>query len=214
MEEQRCREKLIAVTLDLCARQGYEATTIDQITTAAGVASGDFSRYFASKDAVIISLVDDVLHATAAALAQVQKDTDPTEALLIATTEVLTAIFDGRGVMTRDRMLAMAHIVTSTRDLQKQASAIRKQILTQGLAERMRVDPHNRRVQRAVTMWSAIAAGLYSGRQSMPAGYDPRRDDSLPERMIARLAETFVDVMGRAPATKPDRRGYEGRPDA
>ena len=43
---------------------------------------------------------------------------------------------------------------------------------------------------------------VYIGRQYMPADYDPRHDDRLPERMIARLAETFEEVMGQAPRKK------------
>jgi hypothetical protein len=53
-------------------------------------------------------------------------------------------------------------IVTATRDLQKQASARRKQVLTQALADRMGVSPEDHRVRRAVTMWSAIVAGAYT----------------------------------------------------
>jgi AcrR family transcriptional regulator len=139
--QRQRREKLIATTLGLCAKQGYECTTVDQIAAAAGITPREFTRYFASKDAVIMSLVNDLLQATVAALAHVDADTDSTEALLIATTEMLTAIIEGCGVMTRDRMLAMAHIITTTRDLQKQASATRKQVLTQGLAHASRSAP-------------------------------------------------------------------------
>ena len=39
MAEKHDREKLIDVALDLCIRQGYEATTIDQIAAAVGVTS-------------------------------------------------------------------------------------------------------------------------------------------------------------------------------
>ncbi|MBW0019584.1 MAG: hypothetical protein JO236_18830, partial [Mycobacterium sp.] len=126
-------------------------------------------------------------------------DTEPTEALMIATAEMLNAIINGRGVMTRERMLAMGLIVTSNLDLQKQASAARKQLLTAGLAKRMRVDPQNHRVQHAVTMWSAIAAGVYINRRYLPPDYDPQHDEQLPERTLARLAETFDQVMGQAP---------------
>lgn len=147
-----------------------------------------------------MSLVEDLLYATIAALADVHTDVEPTEALLIATREMLTAITQGGGVMTSDRMLAMARVVASSRDLQQLASAARRQVLAQGLAERFGVDPHNQRVQRAITRWSAIAAGLYIGRQYMPAGYDPLHDDQLPERIGSRLAETFDQVMGQAPS--------------
>jgi hypothetical protein len=52
---------------------------------------------------------------------------------------------------------------------------------------------------RAVTIWSAIAAGAYIGQLHMPPNYDPRHDDWLSERMVANLSETFAEVMGEAP---------------
>src|ERR1700744_2043706 len=200
--QRDCRERLIDATLSLCTRCGYEATSIDQIAAAADLASDDFARYFASKDAVLMSIVEDLLHATAAALTNVDPAASPEQSLLIATTEVLTGAIDGRGVITRDRLLATAQIFTAHPNLRKQASLARKRVLTQALADRMGVAAGNRRVRQAVTMWSAIVAGSYLGRHSMADHYDPHHDDQLVERMTAELAATFADVMGQAP--KPD----------
>jgi AcrR family transcriptional regulator len=197
--QKKCRERLVDVTLDLCTDQGYDAATVDQIAAAADVTRSEFERYFATKDAVIMSIVDDLLHATATALKDVKADIAPEHALLIATIEVLGAIIDGRGVITLHRMLAVARIVTGTSHLQKQASAARRRVLSQALADRMGVGSQDRRVQRAATMWSAIAAGAYIGQLHMPPHYDPRNDDLLPQRMIASLSDTFAEVMGEAP---------------
>ena len=197
--QKKCRERLVDVTLDLCTDQGYDAATVDQIAAAADVTRSEFERYFATKDAVIVSIVDDLLHATATALRDVTADIAPEHALLIATIEVLGAIIDGRGVITLHRMLATGRIVTGTSHLQKQASAARRRVLSQALADRMGVGSQDRRVQRAATMWSAIAAGAYIGQLHMPPHYDPRNDDLLPQRMIASLSDTFAEVMGEAP---------------
>ena|SRR5271169_3524771 len=105
---RECREQLIDAALSLCIRCGYEATTIDQIAAAAGVTPPEFVRYFASKDAVLMSIVEDLLHAIAAALTNVDAAASPEQSLLIATTEVVTGAIDGRGVITRDRLLAIA----------------------------------------------------------------------------------------------------------
>ena len=101
-------------------------------------------------------------------------------------------------------MLTMGRVVTSTSHLQQQVSAVRKRVLTQALAGRMGFDSQDRRVQRAVTMWSAIAAGAYIGRLHMPSNYAPRQDDWLSERMVANLSETFAEVMGEAPWQEDD----------
>jgi len=194
-----CRERLIDATLNLCIRCGYETTTIDQIAAEAEVPTADFARHFGTKDAVLLCIVEDLLHATAAALKNVDAAAGPEQALLLATTEVLTAISGGRGVITLDRMLAMAQIVTANPDLRKQASLIRKQVLTQALADWVGVGAEDRRVRHAVTKWSAIAAGAYVGAGSMGDHYDPRQDDQLMERGIAELTASFADVMGDDP---------------
>ena len=92
-----------------------------------GLAPPEFARFFASKDAAAAA---------------------PEQALLIAATEVLIAITHGRGVISRDRMLAMAEIVTAHPNLRKQASSTRKRVLTQALADRLGVAAENRRAPR------------------------------------------------------------------
>jgi len=88
------RERIRGSALRLFREQGYDATTVDQIAAAADVTPADFERHFATKDAAIMSVVDDPLQATAAALGDVKADVDPEHALLIATIELLGAIID------------------------------------------------------------------------------------------------------------------------
>ena len=47
------RERLYEAALALFRTQGYEATTVAQITQRAGLAKGTFFNYFATKDAVL-----------------------------------------------------------------------------------------------------------------------------------------------------------------
>lgn len=196
MAEQDCRDRLIDATLNLGVRFGYESTSIDQIAACAGATPPEFVRYFATKDAVVMSIVDDLVQATAAALKHVDAAASPEHALLTATTEVMTAIVDGRGVITRERMLAMSEIMTTQPDLRKQASRIRKPVLTQALADRLGVAVENRRVRQAVTVWSAIASGAYVSRSTMADHYDPGLDDQLKGRMVVELTASFTEVMG------------------
>ena len=105
-----CRERLIDATLNLCVRCGYETTTIDQIAAAAEATPSEFLRYFATKDAVLLCIVEDLLHATAAALANVDAAASPEQALLLATTEVVTGV--GGADPTEER--AFRDLVAST----------------------------------------------------------------------------------------------------
>lgn len=47
------RERIYEAALNLFRAQGYESTTVDQITRQAGLAKGTFFNYFATKDAVL-----------------------------------------------------------------------------------------------------------------------------------------------------------------
>jgi AcrR family transcriptional regulator len=50
---QRNREALIAAAIDLFTANGYEQTTVEQISTAAGVAPRTFFHHFAAKEDIL-----------------------------------------------------------------------------------------------------------------------------------------------------------------
>lgn len=52
------RDELLDVALELCATVGFEAMSVEQITTTAGVAKGTFYHYFSSKQDLMWQLVD------------------------------------------------------------------------------------------------------------------------------------------------------------
>jgi len=204
MAETHDRERLIDVALDLYIMQGYEATTIDQIGAAGGVTSHAVGHYFATKDAIILSIVDDIIVAVATELARIPPQTSPPEALLAANTAVISDIADGAGVITRERLQALAHILTASMDLRKTASALGKQVLSVALAERMGVGPEDPRVRQAVIIRSAVIAAAYNFDRGGRVRLDPRNDGRVPELMVERLNDTFTHITGRAPA-RPHR---------
>jgi hypothetical protein len=83
--------------------------------------------------------------------------------------------------------------------LHRTVSAARKRVITKPLADWMGVDPTNRRLQHALTMWSAVTASTYVGALEMPEGYESQRDSELQQRMIENLSQSFADVMGEGP---------------
>jgi AcrR family transcriptional regulator len=52
------RQRLMQVALRLFRNQGYDATTVEQITQAVGVAKGTFFNYFESKEAILPALAE------------------------------------------------------------------------------------------------------------------------------------------------------------
>lgn len=51
------REELLDAALDLCRTAGFDAMSVEQVTTAAGVAKGTFYHYFTSKADLLWQLV-------------------------------------------------------------------------------------------------------------------------------------------------------------
>lgn len=54
MARHAIREEVLRTAWTIFSRQGFEATTIDQIAAAAGMSRRTFFRYFASKDELMI----------------------------------------------------------------------------------------------------------------------------------------------------------------
>ncbi|MBB5037051.1 TetR/AcrR family transcriptional regulator [Prosthecobacter dejongeii] len=52
------RQRLVGATLGLMLRQGYAATTVDQICAEAGLTKGSFFHYFANKEAIARAALD------------------------------------------------------------------------------------------------------------------------------------------------------------
>ena len=63
----RTRARLQAVAMDLFVRQGFDATTVDQIAAAAGVSHMTFFRYFPTKESAVVEDPYDPLLADAVA---------------------------------------------------------------------------------------------------------------------------------------------------
>jgi len=71
------RAELTDVAMDLFLRQGFEATTVDEIAAAAGTSRRSLFRYFASKEAIIFERLQDLGEQVADALAQRPREEDP-----------------------------------------------------------------------------------------------------------------------------------------
>ncbi|MGU3500723.1 TetR/AcrR family transcriptional regulator [Mycobacterium sp. C31M] len=110
----RTRATLISTAAELCQRQGYDNTTVEQIAAAADVSPRTFSRYFPTKDAVVIAIVEETAAYVAAAMDVLPRDITEYEAMLRAH---LIALRPGPGGEQTDifrRMAALIQIVNSS----------------------------------------------------------------------------------------------------
>jgi AcrR family transcriptional regulator len=84
------RAELTDVALDLFLRQGFEATTMEEIAAAAGTSRRSLFRYFASKEAIIFDNLQELGEQLADALAERPRAEDPWTSLRRAFELVIT----------------------------------------------------------------------------------------------------------------------------
>jgi AcrR family transcriptional regulator len=166
-KKQRTREMLIDAALQLCDTQGYDRTTVDQIAAIADVSPRTFSRYFATKDAVILALIDEMSNTIAAELVRQPPEVSALDALMGATIDMIRASASAppHG-FTLERLKTISRIVSSSSALRMAASTFRKQSVTQTLAQRMGVRLDDRKLRLVVAVWVAIlmtALGDFGG---------------------------------------------------
>lgn len=78
------RAKLVAAARALLARQGAEATRIQEITDEADVGFGTFYNHFSSKEEIVEAVLSESLTSQAAALAAIEEIDDPAEVISAA----------------------------------------------------------------------------------------------------------------------------------
>lgn len=66
---RNARERLLDAALDVIRRQGYAATTVDDLCAAAGVTKGAFFHHFATKEQIAVAAADHWSTATGAVFA-------------------------------------------------------------------------------------------------------------------------------------------------
>ena len=185
-KKQRTRATLINSAVELCLEQGYDKTTVDQIA-AADVSSRTFSRYFATKDAVYMALLDALIQGVAAQLETIPLDVSPLRALRDAHLAVLGKVRSG-GVPGLDSngVALMLQVINSTTELKLAASEIQDPVVVRALADRMGVEPTSRQVRMVNAVWSAI---IVTGCGDLTP--DTAAGELGPELMASRISESY-----------------------
>ncbi|MDP9164902.1 MAG: TetR/AcrR family transcriptional regulator [Actinomycetota bacterium] len=186
----RTRAVLIDAAVELCLKQGYEQTTVEQIAVSADVSPRTFSRYFPTKDAVFLTLIDDYAHEVAIELESVDAGVGPLEAMRQAHVAVLTRVATRRvGRLTTDRIILMLRVINASDTLKQAVFEFQHDVTQVVLATRMGVDLDDRRRQLVNAIFSAtiVAAcgDLIADTETVRLG---------PMIMVHRLNEAFSHV--------------------
>lgn len=200
----RTRAILIDAAVGLCLRQGYEQTTVDQIAAAAEVSPRTYSRYFATKEAVFLTLLDDLSEQIAAELRRLPRGIGPVEALRTAHLAVLTKSAAGQiEGFTSDRVVLTLRVFNNADALRQSAFEFRSPAVLAALAELMGVGTDDRDLLLGLSVFNAIIIGacgdLVEDTDGMPLG---------PLLVIERLNQAcaqIVEFAGQMFATTPGR---------
>jgi AcrR family transcriptional regulator len=193
----RTRAMLIDAAIQLCLRQGFERTTVDQIAAIADVSPRTFSRYFPTKDAVVTAMLDETLERAAAELARQPADISHIEAMFRAYMAMYkntkTAPTTG---LTSDRLLATVRIVMTSPTLRHTAADFRPHAVSAALAQRMGVGLGDRRLKLVSAVWSAIIMTALGELASPVTDWDSMGVEEIVTRAEATYRE-FVAVTAK-----------------
>jgi AcrR family transcriptional regulator len=186
----RTRATLIDAAMDLCLRNGYESTTVEQIASAADVSPRTFSRYFATKDAVFLTLVEDYTHEVSIELEAVPLDVGPLEAMRQAHVAVLTRVASRQvGRLSTERIILMLRVINASDTLRRAAFEFRHHASEVIMAKRMGVDVEDRRRRLVGAIFSST---IVTACGDLIADTDTVRLG--PTVMVDRLNEAFGQV--------------------
>jgi AcrR family transcriptional regulator len=193
-KKQRTRALLMDAAIDLCNRQGFERTTVDQIAAVADVSPRTFSRYFATKEAVVLALIDDTVELAAAELTRQPANISHLEALFRAYVRMYRGTKTAApGGLTPERLLAAVRIIMSSPALRQAAAEFRLHAANVVLAKRMGVTVDDQRLKLVATVWAAI---IMTAQDDL--GPDTDWDQVTIDELVTRVEKAyteFVDII-------------------
>jgi AcrR family transcriptional regulator len=188
-KKMRTRTTLVDAAAELCLRQGYDNTTVDQIAAAADVSPRTFSRYFPTKVSVVAAITDDLDELMAEAMERLPGDITAYDALLTASLEVLSRR-DGVESPGFLRMAMLIRIINGSASYRASALALRHDVTNKAtmrvMARRMNVPVDDRAVTLVTDVWAVIFSDSFAGLGQ------PGHPEIEPEIVCERLAATVA----------------------
>lgn len=215
----RTRATLIETAAELCERQGFDKTTVEQIAAAADVSPRTFSRYFPTKEAVIFAIIEDTAAFVADELALLPTDINEFEAMLRAHLKAVQPGLDGRPTPIFHRMAALIRIVNSSASLAVTNIPYRQQQdhfpTVVAVAKRMGLPRDHDAVHLVLETWTAVMNAATRGLGT--PGQPPIEPDIVAARITAAYQtltrtwrpwtsalESTDPPAGEPPASAPD----------
>ncbi len=184
---------LIDAAVELCERQGFERTTVDQIAAVADVSPRTFSRYFATKDAIATALIDEAIDIAAVELARQPRELSHFDALRRAYVQMYRNTASALpGELSAERTLCTIRIIMTSPTLRQAALEYRPHAVNLELAKRIGVESAHRTVQLISAVWGSIVTTALADLADDHIDWDHLG----VEDVIARLEATFAEFTG------------------
>jgi AcrR family transcriptional regulator len=191
-KKQRTRATLLDAAVELCDRQGFERTTVDQIAAIAEVSPRTFSRYFATKDAIAFALIDDAIELAAVELARQPRELNHFEALRRSYITMYSATKTAPvGALSAERMMCIVRIIMTSSSLKQAALEYRPHAVNVELAKRLGVQLGDRRLRLISAMWGSIIMTALADLSEPGVEWENETVDGV----ISRLETTFDEFM-------------------
>jgi AcrR family transcriptional regulator len=186
-KKQRTRDALFEAAMDLFAAKGYDQTAVHEITDAVDVSERTFFRYFASKEDLVLSFVQDGAAAFAAALAARPAEEEPLTAARQAL-QISIRELPGGGVSLQTYLAAMRLIDSTPALLAVYLRSVHDHDdeIIEVLARREGVDPVADRRPRVLA--AMIGALVFLANRDWQAG-----DNQDPEALVAAF-DAYADA--------------------
>jgi AcrR family transcriptional regulator len=186
---------LIDAAVELCDRQGFERTTVDQIAAIADVSPRTFSRYFATKDAIALALIDDAMEMAAVELSRQPSDIGHFEALRRSYVSMYKSTKTAPpGALSADRMMCTVRIIMTSPTLRQAALEYRPHTVTVELAKRLGVDVESRRLRLVAAAWGSIIMTALADLSEQGVDWGRIGIDDIVSRLEATFAE-FTELV-------------------
>lgn len=193
-KKQRTRDQLIQAAIVVCREKGFEDTTVREIVDTADVSLRTFSRYFPTKESVILAVVDDCARFAAARVYEARREASPLEALFTAHITMLTEMTKGNGPVDPPTLAATVGIVGASPILRRQLAGFHSAELAQAVADRLGTDPTDRSALLILTVWIAVVVNAFHDPLSwVPMGW--QTNESVPALMAKRIEESYAELM-------------------
>ena len=157
MRPQKGKQKIFTAAMTLFESQGYFATTVEQITTEAGVSKGLVYNYFKSKDELLVGLIDDATDKMASVAKTFDSGDSMEESLLLFVDNYFSFLRNERQFLKLQLTLAlMPELNEVVSKPQKQRSALLLKMV-HGWFSRVKVAESKSKARLLLAMLDGIA---------------------------------------------------------